>query len=145
MPHGKLDWKHHMSNSRSVTGLVILFILFMASVARTFAAPMPAGLLGKWCAGQWISVTPTGFRGSADSEEYGCDLKNIQEMENFSANETWQAVFSCRGEFGRVEVNSLIALQTLNGFPVLVMANTLSPRASKKVSVPPVIAYVKCQ
>jgi hypothetical protein len=134
-----------MSKSYFVTTLVFSILVLLAALGQAFAASMPAGLIGKWCAEQWISVTPAGFRGSADSDEYGCDLKHIKEIENSSASGTWRAIFSCHGEFGRVEVNSLMALQMLNHSPFLVVSNTLSRPASKKVSVPPLIAYAKCQ
>jgi hypothetical protein len=111
---------------------------------RVAAASMPGELFGKWCAGQWISVTANGFKGSGDSEEYKCDLEHIEEIENYNANGTWKAAFTCSGEFGTIKLNTLIALQMLKDTPYLAMANTLDFQDSKKASVPPLIVYAKC-
>lgn len=119
-------------------------IFCLSSGGLAFGATMPDSILGNWCSDSEMShieVTPKGFQGSSDGEGWACDVKYIKEV----ANQTWRAVFSCNGEFGTVEIRSLIKLQMLNGSLYLAWTETLNKRDAKKIaSSPPLTISSKC-
>lgn len=56
----------------------------------------------------------------------------------------WEIKFLCGGEFGEIQVNSLIRLRTVNGKRIMAMADTLSPTDQEKATVTPLIIYTPC-
>jgi len=121
--------------------MLLLALACSALAGTTLAATMPDELIGHWCSSSFnFTISKKGLAGSADSEGYGCDLRNITEVEA----DTWKANYSCEGEFGRVKVSSLIRLETLNGRPYLATADSVERRDAKKGQVNALSIFYKC-
>jgi hypothetical protein len=105
--------------------LCICFVPLLFSTNVCLArSTVPMELFGKWCSESEIEFNATGYKGAADSEQYGCDITRIQKI----AEDTWKGEFVCEGEFGRSEVISIIRRQRLKGIELLGMANSLKHR-----------------
>jgi hypothetical protein len=110
--------------------------------AEVGAATIPDELWGKWCAESWVNFSKRGYKGSADSEEYVCDVKRIERV----ADDTWEAQFLCEGEFGRVRVKSVIRVQELRNERFIAIAAKLkSIRDASTTSLSPLTVYRKCE
>jgi hypothetical protein len=136
-----------MSTYSKIHPLVLLLLLAIPSTL--IAASIPDELIGGWSASTddfcGIKFTSKGYTGSADGEGYKCDVKNVRELfKEFSENPMWRMVFVCEGEFGTVQVNSLIRLQTIKGVRFMAHVETLSPKDVKKATVEPVSILYKC-
>jgi hypothetical protein len=137
-----------MSTYKKILALAALLLYAMPT--SLMADSVPDELIGIWsastddfCGG--IKFTSKGYTGSADGEGYGCDVKSVRKLsDEFSETPTWRMVFVCGGEFGKVQVNSLIRVQTVKGLRLMVQVNTLSPKDAKKVTVQPVSILYKC-
>jgi hypothetical protein len=136
-----------MSVYRNICVLSIL--LLHSNTCIAVAVSIPDELIGKWSASTGehcaIQFTATGFTDLSEGEGYGCQAKSIRTLADVHLDPTWSMVFVCEGEFGTVQVNSLIRLQTINGKRVVRRADTLRPQDAKKVAMPPLSILYKCR
>jgi hypothetical protein len=132
---------------RNICALSMLILPAGASMA--VAAAIPDDLIGKWSARAGghcgFQFTPKGFTGSSDSDGYGCRAKSVLALAHPHGDPAWRVVFVCKGEFGQVQVNSLIRLQTINGERVMTRAETLRPQDAKKAALPALSILHKCR
>jgi hypothetical protein len=124
-------------------------LLLHAGASMAVAASMPDELIGKWSARAGghcgIQFTSKGYTGSSDSDGYGCRAKSVLALAQPHQDPAWRVVFVCEGEFGKVQVNSLIRLQTINGERVMTRAENLRPQDDKKATLPPLSILHKCR
>ena len=116
-------------------------LLLLTGVCAAANATVPEELYGKWCAEGWIEFNAAGYRGIADSEQYGCDITQVRKI----TGKTWNAKFMCEGEFGRTEVNSIIHVQEVKGEAFLAMADSLKHKKdAKRIGVSALSIHRKC-
>jgi hypothetical protein len=131
---------------RNICALSTLLLHAGASMA---AVSIPDELIGKWSARAGghcgIQFTSKGYTGSSDSDGYGCRAKSVLALAHPHQDPAWRVVFVCRGEFGKVQVNSLIRLQTINDERVITQSDTLRPQDTKTASVPPLSILHRCR
>ena len=136
-----------MSAYRNI--FVLSMLLLHASTCMAVAASIPDELIGKWSAStdEYCSIqfTATGFTDLSEGEGYGCQAKSIRRLADIHHDPTWSVVFVCEGEFGKVQVNSIIRMQTIGGKRVVRRADTLRPQDAKKVAMPPLSILYKCR
>jgi hypothetical protein len=123
---------------------------FLAGTQIAVAASVPQELIGRWSESTdefcGLQFTAKGYTGSSDGEGYGCDVKSVQALPDSSAETpTWKIVFVCEGEFGRVQVSSIVRLRTIKGLRIMAHADTLRPQDMKKAVVPPLSILYGCQ
>jgi hypothetical protein len=132
---------------RNICALSTLLVHAGASMA--VAAAIPDELVGKWSASAGghcgFQFTAKGFTGSSDSDEYGCRARSVLALTQPHQDPGWRVVFVCEGEFGKVQVNSLIRLQTIDGERVMTRAESLRPQDAKKATLPPLSILHRCR
>jgi hypothetical protein len=124
-------------------------LLLHASASMGVAASIPDELIEKWSAraGGYcgFQFNSKGFTGSSDSDGYGCQAESVLALAHPHQDPAWRVVFVCEGEFGKVQVDSLIRLQTINGERVMTRAETLRPQDAKKATLPPLSILHRCR
>jgi hypothetical protein len=128
----------------------LCFLFLVGASGAATAASVPDELIGSWseinddfCG---IEFKPKGFNGSADGEGYGCIVKSVRVLsEPLSQTPTWSIVFVCEGEFGKIQMTSLIHLRTIKGIRMMARADSLGSLDAKKADVAPLSLLFKCK
>jgi hypothetical protein len=138
-----------MSAFRNICVLSALLVYADACVAVAAAVSIPHELVGEWSASTdercGIKFTAKGFTGSSGGEGYDCQARRVRTLGDLHQDPRWRIVFVCEGEFGKVEIDSLLRLQTIRGKRVMAQTATLSPRDTKKAAVPPLSVLHECR
>lgn len=109
------------------------------------AASMPAELIGTWCDADNSKVTYTkaGYNSSADGEYFGCEVRSAQS-DTEAPNKTWTIRYFCSGEFGTIQVKSLIAMMEVASRKVIAVSDSLNRKDSARARVSPIYIMAEC-
>ena len=138
-----------MSAFRTICVLSALLVYADTCIAVAAAVSIPHELVGRWSASTaercGIQFSANGFTGSSGGEGYDCQANSVRTVRDRRQGLTWSIAFVCEGEFGKVQISSVIRLQTIKGKRVMTQANTLSPQDAKRAAVPPLSVLHECR